>query len=122
MKLLRFLVLPCCLVATVEAIAREAPATPEERKAAAQIYTDCHVANALKLDDGVSDAGTIGEAVALTCRPEMEEFARVMTKEQKRDRVRLMLIERMGSRAANEATLALLMVRQKMKSANANAE
>lgn len=118
MRLLNWLLLPLlCLFGTAHAFSREAPATQEEKDTVSGNYIACQVDNAIKLDDGVSDASTIGEVIAAKCRPEMEELARVLTKDQKRDRVRLMVIERMGSRAAQEATEAVLVVRREKKKA-----
>ncbi len=111
--------LACGLISAM-APAREAPATNEEKKAAALAYVQCQADQAETLDDGISDAATIGTVIANKCRTLMEEYARVMTKDQKRDRVRVMLIERMAGRAVASATEHVLYQRQQKKSAASN--
>jgi hypothetical protein len=101
---------------------RATPATKEEIAAAARLYEECQVDKALSLDDGISDARTVGEVIANSCRPQMESFASLMTKDQKRDRVRLMLIERMASRAVQSATETVLFVRQRKSQSNVASE
>ena len=48
-----------------------------QKEEAIKSKIDCMRVKARQLDDGTSDAGTIGQAVALACREESEYAARV---------------------------------------------
>ena len=55
-------------------------ATEEEKAAAARLYVVCLAANAEDLDDGISDAGSVGAAVAAACRRERRAQIDVSTR------------------------------------------
>ncbi len=93
--------------------ARELPATDAEKDEAGHAYIACQADKAGMLDDGYSDALTIGRAVASACRSEMENLAEVLTKGSKRDRVRLLLIDRLASHAALDASVVVLLERKR---------
>jgi hypothetical protein len=101
-------------LAAFPAVARPLPATPEQKEAAFRAYTECRLARIDALDDGVSDALTIGIVVASACQNERENIAAVLTQDQKRDRVRVGVLERMNARAGSEAA-ALVLIRRKQK-------
>lgn len=108
-RMRRFLTV--ALLCASPAFARDVPATAQQRQVAIEAYVACQFSYAKTLDDGISDALTIGHAVAASCRHEMENMAAVLTKGAKRDRVRLLLTERFANRAAQEASLIVLQVR-----------
>ncbi|OZA21187.1 MAG: hypothetical protein B7X90_02835 [Novosphingobium sp. 17-62-19] len=93
--------------------AREQPATDAEREQAGDTYIGCQIEKARRLDDGLSDAMTIGRAIAASCRTEMENLARVLAKGEKRDRVRLLVIDRLASHAAQDASVVVLLERKR---------
>lgn len=94
------------------ALAREAPATNAETESAKRAYIECRIAKARSLDDGISDAMTIGRVVAAACRWEMEQVATVLTQGEN-GRVRSMLIDRMSGRAAEDAAAIVLLERKR---------
>lgn len=100
------------------AIAREAPATAAEKDEAFRAYVACEQEKSRMLDDGYSDAMTVGGTVAFACRPEMENVAAVLAKGEKRDRVRLLLIDRLASHAAQDAATVVLLERRKRAGAD----
>lgn len=108
------LAMSCVALASITtATAREAPATEVEKEAATRAYVECKIDKAKRLDDGISDAISIGAAIASACRPEMETVAGVLAKGEKRDRVRLMLIDRLANHAVEDAAAVVLLERRK---------
>lgn len=106
--------LACAILPThTNARDREQPATETEKDKAGRAYLACQADKAGRLDDGYSDAMTIGRAIAVSCRPEMETLAAVLTKGAKRDRMRLMLIDRLASHAAQDASVMVLLERKR---------
>lgn len=106
--------LACAILPThASAGDREQPATDAEKDEAGRTYLSCQADKAGRLDDGYSDAMTIGRAIAVSCRTEMEALAAVLAKGAKRDRVRLMLIDRLASHAAQDASVVVLLERKR---------
>ncbi len=100
--------------------ARELPATDAEEDEAGRAYIACQADKAGMLDDGYSDALTIGRAIASACRSEMENLARVLAQGSKRDRVRLLLIDRLASHAAQDASVVVLLERKRRADAGSS--
>lgn len=96
--------------------AKDAPATDAERKAAMQIYHDCQMEKANLIDDGVSDALTVGNAVASACLPEMNQMADVLSQGENR-RVRSMLVDRLASQAGQRASTIVMLERNRRQNA-----
>lgn len=95
-----------------EVFAREALASPAEKEAAMRAYMDCRIMRARSLDDGISDAMTIGRVVAAACRREMEQATSVLTQGENA-RVRSMLTDRMSGRATEDAATIVLLERKR---------
>ncbi|MCM3420552.1 hypothetical protein [Sphingopyxis alaskensis] len=95
-----------------EVSARESPASYAEKEAAMRAYMDCRIIRAQSLDDGISDAITIGRVVAAACQREMEQAAAVLTQGENA-RVRSMLTDRMSGRAAEDAATIVLLERKR---------
>lgn len=100
------------LLAQTSAGAREQAATDGEKDAAGQSYIACQADKADRLDDGYSDAMTIGRAIAASCRPEMEALAAVLARGSS-ERMRLMLIDRLASHAPQDASVVVLLARKR---------
>lgn len=93
-------------------IAQDTSPGEADRRAAMQAYYDCRLEKANLLDDGVSDALTIGNAVAAACRVEMELMADVLSAGEG-SRVRSMLISRLERRSAEDT--AVIVLRQRSR-------
>jgi hypothetical protein len=95
-------------------MAQTAPtATEEEKSTAKTAYYNCLYVAAQELDDGVSDPGTIGGAIASLCRPELDAAVDVFARGSN-SRVRAMLYERRIADENDSATLAVLKLRREM--------
>lgn len=91
----------------------QATVIPPEQEAAYTAYVECQMRNAALFDDGISDALTVGRAIAPACRSEMEQIATVSFPERKHARRRAMFVEVLDGRAADEAAATVLMMRRK---------
>jgi hypothetical protein len=109
----KFAALLGIFLVTAPAFASEAPTVDAEWKAVALEYRECQVQKARILDDGISDALTIGQIIASACRPEMEQVAAAMSRGEKNRRVLPMVIERLASHAAEDAARMVLLERKK---------
>lgn len=106
------------IAAVASASAREPEATQEEKEAAYTAYAICLRNRTAALDDGVSDAETVGRAVALGCRPEQAKIATVLSQGAKRDRVRQRTLELMQEHEGQEAAEWVLMHRRRARLAS----
>ena len=94
----------------VSAQAREAPATEAEIDQAIRAHIECQIENAFSLDDGTSDAATVGKAVAIACSPSLLKAAEAMAKGSP-PQVKRKLTDQLSREAHSEAITFVLKVR-----------
>ena len=99
---------------------KEALATTAEKEAAAKALVQCRMQQAQLLDDGYSDALTIGQAVASACRIKMLILIAAITK-GKNPQVVLSLREKAEKFAIQDATKIVLLERKRRLESKANA-
>jgi hypothetical protein len=87
------------------------PASELEKGAAANAYLDCMLSQAASMDDGTSDAETIGRAIAPACRQQMGQVVAVFGQGQS-GQTRDMLYRRMISEEGTTGAAAVLKVRR----------
>lgn len=97
------------LMITSPANARETGASVDEQHAVASVYLDCLAEQIVLLDDGVSDAMTVGRVVANACRSKREDVAAIMSKGNRR--VQRLLSDRLASHAPEDAATFVLQSR-----------
>jgi hypothetical protein len=105
------LIAPASLAACAAA---QPTATEDEKSAAVAAYNNCLYVAAQRLDDGVSDPGTIGRAIASLCRPELDASVEVFTRGTN-SQVRGMFYERRIAEENDSATLAVLRLRRDLQ-------
>lgn len=115
------LALSCAFLAiglvSIPASARKAPAPQEEIDTDIKAYLGCLTTHAAEMDDGISDAGSIGRAIATSCRAELMTTAEAMGRGENA-RVNRLLQERLQSHEEEEGTKAVLRVRREAAAAN----
>lgn len=93
-------------------IAQEPLPASSGRSEAIQDHFDCLVEQTKRLDDGISDAATIGAAVASACQTTLSGVVEAESQGKSRQ-YRRMFAEELASGAESEATRIVLTVRQK---------
>lgn len=93
-------------------LALQTPTSAEE--AAAIVHFNCLANKAKEMDDGISDAATIGAVIAPSCHVELQNWASVVSRHDNK-RVKVMILERWKANATNFATRVVLDVRKSRK-------
>ncbi|MGA1851294.1 hypothetical protein VH570_10730 [Sphingobium sp. HT1-2] len=89
---------------------KQLPASEEEKQAAIQQMVECFRVNAPNYDDGVSDASTIGTAVASSCNADILSAADVVAQGQNQ-RTQYYVRENFVKNGGEIATRVVLQVR-----------
>jgi hypothetical protein len=87
--------------------AKDAPPTAEERDLAIKGYMGCMFEGAAKLDDGVSDALTVGATVARQCRSQLNTMVDVIARGKNRHVHDLFLDRRIADEAQSGADVVV---------------
>jgi hypothetical protein len=86
-------------------------ASPQQRRDAAERYTDCLTRNARRLDDRVSDASTIAMAIQPSCTAEFDSWKLVLQQGETAE-ARVALDRALDAGSQSAAVQAVLQVRQ----------
>ena len=84
--------------------------TQPQKEAAMQSIFDCYAKGASQLDDGRSDAATIGEAVAQICKAELQSYINLISANGYEQRL---MEDRLSASAPKNATAVVLKLRAK---------
>lgn len=101
------LVLGSLVLAGCATVVSKPPASEAEKDRANNLYISCLHDQARRADDGISDALTIGAAIAPLCRSYMESVAETATRGQ-RFQVYQLVYQRRLAAEANVAAAAVL--------------
>jgi hypothetical protein len=89
----------------------EAPATQQEKDAAANVYLECLVRNGPRYDDLKSDASTIAVALKAACNSEYQASLETFARGRLYGATRLDFFDEMQSKGLTLATQIVLQVR-----------
>jgi hypothetical protein len=101
----------CLAAAFLLVAARPLPPTDVEKSDVIHALKDCYAARATDLDDGISDAASVGGAVAAACDGPLQSTAALFTRGQNQ-RVTNELIDELRKTATQWATGVVLQLRR----------
>jgi S1-C subfamily serine protease len=114
MKRIAAATLVLALCSSTAAAKRPEPATEAQTNAAGQAYIACVREAIREVDDGISDAATIGRSIAPLCLKELETYSELYSRDLSPGARRIFLsYEYMAKRAIERATAIVLIERQK---------
>ena len=110
---MRFLMIASCLIfAACSAPPPPQPASEDAKKDSIRLYIECLINAARRIDDGVSDALTVGNAIRPTCEAEYKASIMLQTQHLSPD-VRARVLRDLMSGYPNQAVTAVLISRRR---------